>query len=123
MTTKDQPNQTQLLGSGAPPAADVDPAAGAAEDPPALAAAGPPAGAAEDPPADAAGDPPVATAGDPPVATDGPENPAQIGEYKILRLCGAGGMGSVYAGWDADLGREVAIKVLLPELASQPAMA
>jgi serine/threonine protein kinase len=34
--------------------------------------------------------------------------------YRVGDLPGRGGMGEVYAGWDADLGRQVALKFLLP---------
>jgi serine/threonine-protein kinase len=43
-----------------------------------------------------------------------------VGTYKIIAKIGEGGMGSVYKGIDEMLEREVAIKVLRPELASQP---
>ena len=43
-----------------------------------------------------------------------------IGNYKIERKLGEGGMGEVYVGVDMMLEREVAIKFLRPELASQP---
>lgn len=52
-----------------------------------------------------------------------PDMPAQIGPYKVIRLLGEGGMGRVYLGRDEGLGREVAIKVMLPELARDPEMA
>jgi serine/threonine protein kinase len=43
-----------------------------------------------------------------------------IGNYKITEKIGEGGMGAVYKGVDLMLEREVAIKVLKPELANQP---
>jgi serine/threonine protein kinase len=43
-----------------------------------------------------------------------------VGNYKIIEKIGEGGMGSVFRGIDIMLEREVAIKMLRPELASQP---
>jgi serine/threonine protein kinase len=43
-----------------------------------------------------------------------------IGNYQIQTLIGEGGMGTVFKGLDLMLEREVAIKVLRPELARQP---
>ncbi len=40
--------------------------------------------------------------------------------YEIFRMLGRGGMGAVYEGRDRELKRKVAIKLLPPELASQP---
>ncbi len=43
--------------------------------------------------------------------------PAQVGDYKVLRLLGSGGMASVYVAQELRSGREVALKVMLPHLA------
>lgn len=45
-----------------------------------------------------------------------------VGNYKIQAKLGEGGMGAVYQGVDTMLDREVAIKALRPELASQTAV-
>ncbi|WP_394830377.1 protein kinase [Pendulispora rubella] len=41
-----------------------------------------------------------------------------LGKYRIEKLVGKGGMGAVYAAVDSDLARKVAIKILLPHIAS-----
>src|SRR6185295_3376129 len=43
-----------------------------------------------------------------------------VGSYKVTDKIGEGGMGAVFRGIDIMLEREVAIKMLRPELASQP---
>src|SRR4051794_10368322 len=45
---------------------------------------------------------------------------AYLGSYEILGLLGTGGMGEVYRGHDARLGRDVAIKVLPEAFAGDP---
>src|SRR5687768_16624977 len=44
----------------------------------------------------------------------------RIGPYQIASRIGAGGMGEVYQARDSTLNRQVAIKVLLPAVASDP---
>ena len=46
-----------------------------------------------------------------------------LGQYKLVELLAIGGMGLVYRAYDPSLERYVAIKVLAPELASDPDIA
>src|SRR5437660_5040462 len=46
---------------------------------------------------------------------ENPESPRQVGQYKLQRLLGAGGMGEVYLATDK-MGRKVALKLLAPRL-------
>lgn len=45
-------------------------------------------------------------------------NGQRIGQYETQKRLGEGGMGIVFQGWDTQLQRKVAIKVLLPQYAS-----
>jgi eukaryotic-like serine/threonine-protein kinase len=45
---------------------------------------------------------------------------ANLGPYQVIAPLGTGGMGEVYRARDARLARDVALKVLLPDVAGDP---
>ena len=58
----------------------------------------------------------------------GKSGPLEVGQdfgprYHILKVLGVGGMGAVYQAWDAELSEVVAVKVIRPEIAEDPAAA
>ncbi|MBL8730389.1 MAG: serine/threonine protein kinase [Planctomycetes bacterium] len=56
------------------------------------------------------------------VVGDTADIPQRLGDYEIKGLLGRGGMGTVYLGWQAELEREVALKVLSPHYTADPTM-
>ena len=54
--------------------------------------------------------------------TKGPQRSVQIGKYKVLVHLATGGMGAVYKAFDTEADRDVALKVLTPEMAAKPIM-
>ena len=52
--------------------------------------------------------------------SDNPDHIGRLGSYEVIEVVGRGGMGIVLRGIDTKLNRVVAIKVLAPELASNP---
>ncbi|MGH7173618.1 MAG: serine/threonine-protein kinase, partial [Gemmataceae bacterium] len=51
-----------------------------------------------------------------------PRRNVRIGKYEVVAHIATGGMGAVYKAHDTENGRDVALKVLSPEMAAKPAM-
>lgn len=49
-----------------------------------------------------------------------PDEMGWLGDYRVLDVIGAGGMGAVFEAEDIQLGRTVALKVMLPKLSRNP---
>ncbi len=56
------------------------------------------------------------------IVGDAGDMPERLGHYRITGLLGRGGMGTVYAAFQEDLEREVALKVLSPSWSTDPTM-
>ena len=65
--------------------------------------------------------PPAKPAGTPAKAAGGAEKTVTMGDYKLIKKLGQGGMGAVFKAVQISLDREVALKVLSPELANKQA--
>src|SRR5690606_10458202 len=52
--------------------------------------------------------------------SDSRESLGKLNDYEVLQILGRGGYGIVFEAVDKVLNRHVAIKVLLPDLATQP---
>jgi serine/threonine-protein kinase len=55
-------------------------------------------------------------------AAKGPRRSIRIGKYEVVAHIATGGMGAVYKARNTETGEDVALKVLSPELAANPAM-
>ena len=47
---------------------------------------------------------------------------SRLGKYEVIAHLASGGIGAVYKAVDVDLGREIALKILSPEMAGKPAL-
>ena len=63
---------------------------------------------------------PMLAAGTAAKATNSEDDTQVIGDYRLVRELGRGGMGIVYEAWQRSLDRRVAVKVLAPGLVSSP---
>lgn len=57
------------------------------------------------------------SAANPPAATSGPEKVSTLGDFKLVKLLGKGGMGSVYKAIEMSIERPCALKVMAKHLA------
>ena len=55
-------------------------------------------------------------------STKGPQRTVQMGKYRVTAHLATGGMGAVYKAYDTEAKRDVALKVLAPEMAAKPIM-
>src|SRR3954451_18269074 len=53
-------------------------------------------------------------------AARAPGKVVQVGKYTVVAHIATGGMGAVYRATDTETGRDVALKVLNPKMASRP---
>src|SRR3954449_7599627 len=67
-----------------------------------------------------AGDPHLTSAAEPSGGGDADLSGKTLGDFQILRRLGQGGMGQVYLAEQISLKRNVALKILRPELAASP---
>ena len=58
----------------------------------------------------------------PPDSEQNPERGLRIGHFEVQERIGSGGMGAVFQALDTELSRNVALKVLHPSIAADPAL-
>src|SRR5262245_56645098 len=54
--------------------------------------------------------------------SSGERRVVRMGKFEVVRHIATGGMGAVYQARDTENARDVAVKVVLPEMAAKPAM-